>query len=610
MATTSGQSKSISQRSFLIGVSFAAGLVFGALAVFSIQFLKPQNEQSKRDVANRESRQTSKSTTVVARSEDIVEVGQFQEIFELPSISKQYNVLHSTLSRATEQELKDWWQQSHKIERDIHRRIAQSAILQNVALKSPHQALRYIEDVSTFKAEALLMIVFFQWSVSNLEDAVEAVSTLAGRHRDVALQAILEMRDDLSENQLRSIATQLGEEETFLKLLSDTKASQTITNPEESWNILLNDDVDDYLQMHSLAIVAKEWYEHKGFEVLSNMFREISDYWILEYSVAVIAQSDPAGALNYTRTLGGGREQTDLSRIIVAEWARADAPAALKAVNFMEPASLSELLEREIADVWARSNPDAVIENIQLISEETRLRALENAFSYIARKKPSEAFGKLSFVERYVGNTSKIVRRIVSEWAFQQSDAAADWVMRHYSPDDPERRALIARVVPHLAHKDPHRAFELASAHPSPSGGRGLEEFVIDEIAREGDFEVAKDLLPRLKGDDRRDACVQVGRAMVAQGQYSEAVELGKDLPKVNHFYYYDQIFNSWAGKKPTVLYDSLEDLPTSNIKSRAAFHLLWRNTSEPVLSDEQITKAKTLLSSRDRKSIQIIENR
>lgn len=610
MATTSGQSKRISHRSVLIGVSFAAGLVFGALVVFAIEYWKPQNSQSTREVANRESQRTSITTTDDAGAEDVVEVGQFQEIFKHPSMSKQYTVLHSTLSRATEQELKNWWQQSHKIERDVHRMIAQSAILQNVTMKSPHEALRYIEDVSTFKAETLLMMVFFQWSVSNLEDAVEAVSTLAGRQRDVALQAILEMRDDLSESQRRSIATQLGEEETFLKLLSDTKASESITDPEKSWNILLNDDVDDYLQMHSLAIVAKEWYERKGFEVLSNMFTEISDYWILEYSVAAIAQSDPAGALNYTRTLGGGREQTELSRIIVTEWARGDAPAALKAANVMEPASLSELLEREITDVWARSNPDAVIENIQLISVETRLRALENAFSHIARKKPSEALAKLSFVERYVGNTSTIVRRIVNEWAFQQSDAAADWVLRNYSPDDPERRALIARVVPHLAHKDPYRAFELASAHPSPSGGRGLEEFVIDEIAREGDFDVAKNLLPRLKGDDRRNACVQVGRAMVAQGQYSEAVELGKELPKVNHFYYYDQILNSWAGKKPTVLYDSLEDLPTNNIKSRAAFHLLWRNTSEPVLSDEQITKAKTLLSPRDRKSIQIIENR
>ncbi|MCY3541979.1 MAG: hypothetical protein OXH31_08775 [Gammaproteobacteria bacterium] len=607
---TSEQSKSISQLSLLIGVSFAVGLVFGALAVFSIQFLKPQNEQSTRDVANRESRQTSISSTDVARLEDSIEVGQFQEIFKHHSISKQYTVLHSTLSRATAQELKDWWQQSHKIERDIHRRIAQSAILQNVTVKNPPQALRYIEDVSTFKAEALLMMVFFQWSVSNLEEAVEAVRTLAGRQRDVALQAILEMRDDLSESQRRSIATQLGEEETFLKLLSDRKASESITDPEESWNILLNDEVDDYLQMHSLAIVAKEWYEHKGFEVLSSMFTEISDYWILEYSVAAIAQTDPAGALNYTRTLGGGLERTELSRIIVAEWARVDSPAALKAANSMEPASLSAILEREITDVWARSTPDAVIENIQLVSQETRLRALENAFSHIARKKPSEAFAKLSAVERYVGGTSTIVRRIVSEWAFQQPDTAADWVLRNYSPDDPERRALIARVVSHLAHKDPHRAFELATAHPSPSGGRGLEEFVIDVIAREGDFEVAKNLLPNLKGDSRRDACVQVGRAMVDQGQYREAVELGKDLPEVNHFYYYDQILNSWAGKKPTVLYDSLENLPTSNIKSRAAFHLLWRNTREPVLSDEQITKARTLLRPRERKSIEIIENR
>ena len=83
---------------------------------------------------------------------------------------------------------------------------------------------------------------------------------------------------------------------------------------------------------------------------------------------------------------------------------------------------------------------------------------------------------------------------------------------------------------------------------------------------------MAKDLLPRLKGDDRRDACVQVG---IFDGSFRDSiaklVELGKDLPKVNHFYYYDQIFNSWAGKKPTVLYDSLEDLPTSNMQIKSS---------------------------------------
>ena len=67
----------------------------------------------------------------------------------------------------------------------------------------------------------------------------------------------------------RSIASQLSGEETFLKLASDTLASKSITEPKQSWEILLNDGVNDSLQTDSLDIVAEALREQIGFEVLN-----------------------------------------------------------------------------------------------------------------------------------------------------------------------------------------------------------------------------------------------------------------------------------------------------------------------------------------------------
>ena len=230
---------------------------------------------------------------------------------------------------------------------------------------------------------------------------------------------------------------QLEREETYLKLISDEEAFQSTTDPGESWNILLNDDVDDLRQMGTLAIVADAWREQIGFEILSKIYHsEFKDYRIKWKLAVTIAQGDPALAFEYAQGVSEENEQSYLSEIVVEEWARTDPQAALAAASSFEASSVVAHLEEEIAEVWARTEPYELIGNIELVAQESRVSPLILAFSRIAREEPLRAIESLSTVEDSVGSTSPILQRIVNEWSQQQPEAATDWVLDNVDQED------------------------------------------------------------------------------------------------------------------------------------------------------------------------------
>ncbi len=594
----------------LIGVSFGVGLVFGILAIVVFQNIPSQDEQSSQGVAQGEVEQTWTNSANRISTADRIDVGQFQEIFEHESISDQYSALHSTLAKATEHELNDWWLQSQSIERDSQRKLAQRAILQNLTTINPQAALRKIDDVTQFEVDALLKSVFSQWSVSGLDSAVEAASTLLTRQRNVALQAILETRDDLIESKRRLIATQLSGEETFHKLSSDSLVAIRIKEPEQSWRILLNDDVDDALQVETLEIVAIALFEQVGFEVLSTIYSEVEDYSSQRHLLRTIARENPAGALDYTRGLAAEYDKLNLSTIVVRDWAKTNAQAALVGVSAIESRSFASKLEDVVLTTWARNNPIDVIENIETISEKSRLTTLETAFATLARKDPMNALATLSSAASFVGNTSSIQKKIVTEWSYLDPTAAADWVVSNYPADDSQRRALLMEVLPRLVHLDPDAAFAIAMDQPTLNEGVNLDYLVIRELALTGNVDKVKKLLPQVKDSSRLAVYHTTGELMVRESQTEEALELGKDLAEEHRSYYYVRVLSLWAATNPKNLYESLEDLPTLRIKSRAAMALKANNRKQPLLTDDQIEQVRTLLNSEDETTIERIENR
>lgn len=589
----------LTKRNLVIGITFAAGLTIGIVAVVAIQNFGYQDSQGARNATQGDVQQTTTTRGVHAPVEASVQVGSFHEIFRHPKISEQYRQLYTILSLATETELNNWWTQSKKIERQSHRDIAQEVIIGYLTVLNPQKALRYLDNVSKLHINSLLTTVFSEWAVLRLEEAVDTASTLLGTRRKVAIQAILETRDDLSDMERRSIAEQLDEEESYQILLSDTKATQSIAEPEKSWSILLNDEVDNSRQAESFSKIALAWYQQIGFEVLPKIY-ELGQYGIRNDLVNVIARFNLAGALDYTRGLLDENVKTSLSQIIVRYWARADAQAALAAASTFEPSSLASDLEDEIAGIWAQTRPMELIENIGKISEQSRLWSLDIAFSRIAREDPTKAISMLSSVESIVGNTSSILNSVVETWAIHQPNAATDWVLSHFEDEDPDRQNLLGRVLPYFAGQNPVQAFELALEEPDPKNGRGLERSVIQRIAFYGDIELAKKLLPRVRESSKPPSYIAVATAMVDLDQTSEALELGKELNESEQKSYYQQVFSRWVLRKPDNLFDSLKDLPSSNIQVFAAQELIYWNRLYPILNDDQLDHARSFLKADD----------
>ena len=598
----SGRPSTSLNRSSSIGISFSAGLVLGILAVVAIHFFSQQNERSTGDGVKHIV--TSPASDSNASAADKIGLGQFKEIFNYQRMSEQYQALHSTLSKATEQELKDWWIHSQKIERGSHRKMAQSAILQHLTKMNPEEARRFSENVSKFEVDALLESIFGQWSVSNLEGAVNAATRLSGAQRLVAAQTIVETRDDLSDTERLSIARQLEGEEQYLQSVSDTLASQSIADPEMAFDILRTDDVADSLQTESLSIVVDAWFEKIGFEVLSNIYTEFEDSSrdsdrVRRHLVRRVAQTNPAEALEWVRTLPEGRKQSFLANVIVGAWASTNPEAALTAAATFESTSLVSELETTIAGSWAATNPSGFIDNFEKIPEESRGFSLPIAFQLLAHQNPSQAIAKLKTVETRIRSVSMLERFIVNAWTVQDPDATAQWVLKRFAVDDPQRLRLLRIVIPNLVRQDPNRAFELAIAEPTPVRGARLENSVISTIAQDGDIELAMKLLPRAK---ERDALTyaDIGVALFRESRTEEALELGMDFSGRDHQTYYRKIFYEWVKADPKDLYESLDGLSSKSIRSSAASELIVRNRSNPIFTDAQIENIENFLIAED----------
>ena len=249
---------------------------------------------------------------------------------------------------------------------------------------------------------------------------------------------------------------------------------------------------------------------------------------------------------------------------------------------------------------------DIVEDDIEAVREPPSV----TLFSSIARKDPLRAISLLNSVKYDVDNVSAIVRRIVHEWSAQDPDTAADWIVEHYAIDDPLRYTLLKKTLLQLANQEPDKAFKLAIEQPNPDEGPGLDFLVFQEVVLSGEIELAKDLLPQVNESTKTYAYEEIGSAMIRKSMIESALEIGEDLIGPNRVSYYNQVLEVWAEHNPNNLFESLDKLPTSRVKSTAAKQLLLNNRDEPILNDDQIALAKTFLNSADKSHLQSMDYR
>ncbi|MCY4144391.1 MAG: hypothetical protein OXG08_11995 [Gammaproteobacteria bacterium] len=533
------------------------------------------------------------------RIQTLSDLNQFMSPFE-----RSFS-LHVLSTNSKEQQLVELLEESMDIASQ-HQSVAQSVLLQRLAQLNPQRALTQVEALNVRYPSSLVSKVFGEWAHTNVDEAVAHASSLEENKKHTAMATILLERSDLSDEKRVQIARQLGNEQYAINLIMQEKASDSTFDPEEVWNELVGQIEVDSNQSRSLSDLALRWVEQSGVEVLDQVAESITDVEsranIVMSVLSTVAETDPQTAFQYALTIDYDRHNMIRSGV-VGLWARRDPKAALDAVSQVEVSGLRRRLEESVVRTWAYQKPHELLKDLNSLEERLHETAINSAMSAMARHNPDDAARFVASMENSTSKTAAAGSLAVS-WSHQDPESALEWVLNEPGVQDAKSQ-LLQQIIYSVVDADPRLAMETALEQPIKEGEHGLEAAVIAVLVF-SDFDKALEFLPQVRaGPTKIAAYGSIGGGYIENGETEKALDLAKRLPESSRTAYLQALMPQWAVADPKGLLDSMDQLPSDEIKSKAAMLLTTYNRWEKSLTDEEIESVKKFLTEEDAENLE-----
>lgn len=597
---------------YLIGVVIGVGIsLLVWFAFLTVEgWVNSDNETLSYDnsepghISERDQEEASSSRSDLGK--DLAELTQYQSDFA------RSVALYALLEKSDQEKLIDLVKRSASIDHSSRRRTTQVAIGRKIAAVDPQLALAIVMDVPMSTRAGLLSGIYHEWSTTNLDEAIASAQTLDTAPAQIALQAILETRNDLSDSRRREIAGQFGREEFAYRLITEQTAASHADNPESAWQALMDDNIDNAYQLRELREASLGWVERDGLSVLSNLSSALNESFgssVRREVIRSIVEVDPLAAFNHAVALPSEERKLLLSSV-VRVWARIEPQIAFEAAANIEPVSDAESLLKDVVSSWAWNDAHGILAVLEQFDAQLRMLAADQAISSIATKDPQEAARLIEELQTKVSNTSSIESGLIYHWSRSDPRAALDWLLEDPKRGDTRRRSMIESALRGLAHEDPQYAFQIGLEQPLVwERDNGMESDVINELSR-FDIETAMSLLPKVREESKSISYLWVGQALVKKRDPFRAIELGEQLPESGRDFYYGSIASEWADTNPVQMYEELEQIPEAKLRSTMAQQLLLNNTRNPILTTDQVEHARSLLTKEDAKTVDQWEQR
>ena len=544
---------------------------------------------------------------------DLLESSKFQspaeavnELINVESTFQRTVSLYTYLTDIDTNDLLELLRRSESLKRNNVRSNIQTIALRKLASIDPTEALRWIANIPRVRRAPMLESVFYEWSLTNLSDAVEGAKTLDGIDRRTALEAILSTRNDLSNSVLLEIAHDLELETIAQHHVSEVQALELLDDPSSAWDFVLNDGLEDANQLELLKLVASAWTEQEGFDVMLHtaaLFQNKDERAVLSTVVEGVVATQLEEAFVYLQNIPRA-DQGELPCALAIVAARINPNLAFTEIAKWSDEPIHTQMQKAAANSWAHSNPRATLDNLELLPQVTRVEAIDIALTQLAYASPEEAIRYIGLVNEFLRSETRILTIIAKQWSNVDPEAALDWVMSYSESNENLRDALVQNVFKNLVAVDTQKALELSREIWSTrlSVEDAAEYDVISELVAMGKIDEAIDLLPEIHEQARYFAIDELGRSLVQAGDPYSAIELGVDVPFLNAplvgpATYYFGVFHEWADRDPQQLFNSLQAITSIPIRSMAAQILLERQESRPALSDESVKSAEQFLS-------------
>lgn len=545
----------------------------------------------------------------------------------------RFSKIYSFVAQLEESELSEVFELiSDRSEGEISERARselQEAILQRLARHNPPRALKLVQATKGTQYGSLLQTIFETWAIVDPDTAVDDARKLDEQARFSAMRGILnaQFQSDLSE--ALAIGRKLVVPELNAVLVfSDWYVSECSLDPKNEWidfaeltkRYRSGEVWEIYKILEGLAI---QWYQLEGISAIDEIRELAGNDYSLEGSfrsiLKHIALEDPRLALDYVLSLPGRNSilKDDLMRI----WAEEDLSGALEATHAVSDDALRKDLQSEVVAVWAEREPHYILRNLDVLPEPVRYVAASVGVMEIAKNSLQEA-GEFALQIEDLKLRTTAVSWLVPIWSTHEPSTLLDWLI-----DDPSYESIVSelrsQLVSNLLDSDPRGAFQIARDQPRAEWDRGsmietfiqmspnmqhsfpppvgLEAHIMKEIA-ESDSQLALELLPDVReGETKFEATLHLGKALVYQGDVSEAFNLAQQLPESDRDHYYSRLVSQWGQEDPTSLLESLEKFRSAKHQSSAAAFLLRSDRKHNTLDETKVEMLRRHLSETDR---------
>ena len=328
--------------------------VYGSLSTED----KKSTTESTGSVApiERQSQSEVHSTLKISLPRDLESLDTYQDDYA------RSVALRALLATADQQSVISLLAQSTEIRPEDKRLTTQVEIFRRFAVIDPAEAMKHTFDIAWNRRAPIVKAIFLEWATSDVDAALQHAKTLGSSDRRIALEAILRMQDDWSEDRIMELALEFGHESIGTEILEQIQIARAFNDPRAAWNAILEDTQRDGSQVNALRTTLQLWVAREGLDVIFEAIESVSEsdhpVWVLEPIIKPIAQDDPRQAFELINEFSESARNA-AAFTVVGVWAETDPAAALDTVSKLDfhPMNVKDNLMRNIGYAWAENAP-------------------------------------------------------------------------------------------------------------------------------------------------------------------------------------------------------------------------------------------------------------
>ncbi len=391
-----GTSVSLLGLAFVLGIGAASAVYWLLVApADNDQLADTEDQSSTVQIDNSAYEQSAPTDDTSAAISPKKVLGDLDDLDQFKSSFERGLALRNLLLNSDEAQVADLLNQSEDVFSNNQRNGIQTVVIRRFAQLNPKLALRHVREMSERNYPARFVgVVYQEWAHSNLDEAIAHARTLDDDWKQSALHAIVQERIDLSEEVLKSIARDLGDEQIAIAAIARQKLEDAMEDPERAWNEYAINMQDDRQHMWSILQVASVWVEQSGLGVLDQIYQSLTNVdmrqSVMHHVLQDVAASNPAEAFRIALTIENDQYHM-VARNVISTWARSNPQAALTAASSVEKKTLRRELEEAVVDTWADDEPHRVLDSIDSLPRYVHASAISSALSQIVRESPEEA---------------------------------------------------------------------------------------------------------------------------------------------------------------------------------------------------------------------------